>query len=175
MAGRYVRRPHAKAYTSEKASGEEAAQKDCQAAQEMKTSVPEWFRLQSDGGSVPGGWLGRWLANERQWREEAILHDFKYYLIALQYPLRSVEFVGSRMAADYEFKKGVQAQAKNKAVGWLRARLCFRGVRIGGRAAMRKPAELAVPPTAKSREHLKKFLDKPMTARAQRQFKQWEK
>lgn len=134
---------------------------------------PHWFILQCDGCSVPTKAAKMFLRAEKfAWPCQK--HDFMYYLAALQWTPGSPQWQGYRFEADATLRDNIKLVAKNRFFGFLYSRIYFRGVRIGGRAAMKTQEELAVPPTAKARAHLKKFLDKPITAMAQRQLKKWE-
>lgn len=141
--------------------------------------VPKDFKSQSDGGSVPLGRAGRWLFKEPQWRAAAYIHDFRYYLIALQWrgPSKdrepSVDWVGERMKADYEFKLNRRLCAKRKFLGAVRALYCFRAVRTGGRASMKEPSELWVPPTLKAIEEVQACCERPLTQQAMKQIAEW--
>lgn len=142
---------------------------------------PKWFIDQSDGGSCPGGKFGKWALREPVWRPAAWWHDYGYYRVALQYPPGSHEWITGRFRADHAFKLNVRKCLPNRFMGWLRAKAYFRALRAFGNQSVRRPIKnpeedkLAVPPGPLSRENLKKHLDKPMTARAKRQFAQWEK
>lgn len=148
---------------------------------------PPWFVQQSDGGSVPGGRFGRALLNEPEWREAAYTHDWRYYLNALMYPApgtfnadgnEMVRWVGARLTADYELKENRKRCAKNKLMGWASSRLIFRGVRIGGRIAMRKPDELVVPPTLEAIAEVEasciKWMGGQFTNQAKLQTEKWK-
>lgn len=141
---------------------------------------PGWFRLQCDGCSIPTRAGKLFLRAERfAWPCEN--HDFMYYLAALQWTPGSPQWQGARLRADARLKENIRLVAKNKFFGFMYSRIYFRGVRIGGRKAMRKPEKnpetdkLAVPPTAETREQLKTYLDQPLTALAERQFAEWER
>jgi hypothetical protein len=111
--------------------------------------VPEWFKRQSDGGSVPLGWFGRFVFNERQWRAAAYIHDFWYYLIALLWDpeYEESDWVSARMKADFELKQNRKAVAKHRIIGWAWGRIIYRGLRVGGAGSVRSREELVVPPT----------------------------
>lgn len=142
--------------------------------------VPLWFRLQSDGGSVPGGWFGRWLLKEKQWRAAAFIHDFCYYIIALMYKPGSSAWVTARFRADDELKRNRRKCAKNRFIGWMTGRLIFRGVRVGGAVAMRTVDEIAVPPIIKSVEEVEALCEEwtrraGLTEQAREQIVIWKR
>lgn len=103
-----------------------------------------------------------------------------YFLPALEWKPHSPEWQGDRLEADARLKENIRLVAKNRFCGWMYSRVYFRGVRIGGRGAMRKPTEkpiedkLAVPPGTKARKELLQYLENPLTPLAKKQFKQWE-
>lgn len=136
--------------------------------------VPEWFKLQSDGCSVPTR-LGRFFLRARQSRAGCYIHDFEYWLIALEWVAHSPEWVGARMAADYRLKQNRKLVARNKAIGWIYSRLWFRGVRVGGRSAVRASYELAVPPTLGAVLEIETYLSRPITTQARRQLEAWKR
>ena len=142
--------------------------------------VPGWFKIQSDDCSTPGGRLGGWLLQRRVARPACIIHDFEYYLTSLQWPSYSPAWMGDRLKADANLKVNRKKIGRNKLIGWIYSRIYFRGTRIGGRWAMRKPQKrpiqdkLAVPPGPKSRKQLKEYLNKPLSPLADQQFNQWE-
>lgn len=137
--------------------------------------VTEAFKWQSDGGSVPLGRVGRWLFKERQWRAAAYIHDFRYYLIALQWPVRSAQWVGARMEADYEFKQNRRLCAKNRFMAPFRALYCFRAVRIGGRMSIKLASELWAPPTWQAINEIEACCETPLTEQAKQQIAKWRK
>lgn len=146
--------------------------------------VPYEFKRQSDGGSVPFGWLGRWAFNEKQWRAAAYIHDYWYWLIALMYTSPKVKgsdpagwsmWVAMRMRADFELKQNRRLCARNKALGWLGSRIIFRGVRVGGRGSMRLPSKLWAPPTLKVIEEIEQCPELVMTKQARGQISKWRR
>lgn len=143
--------------------------------------VPDWFRLQSDACSTPGGRLGGWLLKRQTAQAACYIHDFEYYLTALQWPSYSPAWMGDRLKADANLKVNRRKMGRNKLVGWIYSRIYFRGTRIGGRWSMKNPQKrplqdrLAVPPGPKSREQLKKYLNRPLPSLAEQQFIQWER
>lgn len=144
----------------------------------MKTRLeglepPKWFIAQSDGGTCPGGKFGRWVLREQVWRPAAWRHDYKYYLIAIQYPPKSHEWISERFRADHAFKLNLRKLLPSRFMGWIRARAYFRALRVFGAQAIKKD-KLAVPPGFLSRSNLEKHLDEPLTARAKLQFREWE-
>ena len=140
--------------------------------------VPDWFKFQSDGGSVPGGRVGRWLFKETQWRAAAFIHDFRYYLIALLLRSDLPAWVGVRMEADFELQKNRKLCAKNRFIGWAYSRIIFRGVRISGANSIRLPAELVVPPTLKAIEEIERlcleYYYARLTDQAKEQVRKWK-
>lgn len=142
--------------------------------------VLSWFKLQSDNCSVPTK-LGKMFLNAKKFSWPCQIHDFMYYLPAIQYAPHSPKWQGARLQADARLKENIRLVAKNRFAGWMYSRIYFRSVRIGGRGAMRKPKKnpvkdkLAVPPGPKSREELKLYLEQPLTPLAKHQFAQWEK
>lgn len=137
--------------------------------------VALWFKRQSDGGSLPGGRVGKWLFIEEQWRAAAFIHDYWYFLIGLQWPAQSPQWVGARMEADYELKQNRKLCAKNKFIGWAYARIIFRGLRVGGRGSIKLPDELVVPPTIKDIEDVERDCRFPITEQAEEQMVKWKR
>lgn len=138
--------------------------------------VPDWFKWQSDGCSTPGGKLGGWLLKREETESACYIHDFGYYLTAIQWPSHSPAWMGDRLEADAYLKVNRRKLGKNKLIGWIYSRIYFRGTRIGGRWAMKNPLEdeLAVPPTREAREQLKLYLHEPLSPLAEQQFDLWE-
>ncbi len=137
--------------------------------------VALWFKLQSDGGSVPGGRVGRWLFKESQWRAAAYIHDYQYFLIALQWPAHSSQWVGRRLTADVDLKQNRKLCAKNKFIGWAWGRVIFRGVRVGGRGSILLPDELVVPPTINAINDVERDCRFPVTEQAGEQIAKWKR
>lgn len=120
--------------------------------------VPDWFKAQSDGGSIPTR-LGKWILREKDGRPAAYVHDFDYYLIPLEYKKNSPEWVGARQEADIRLKQNLALIVSRKR--WYArfiARQWYRGVRIGGKHTVRTVAELAIPPTAQEAVELYAFV-----------------
>lgn len=136
--------------------------------------VPEWFKKQSDGGSVPFGRVGKWLFVESQWRAAAFIHDFRYWLIALQWTHKSPAWVGARMEADFEFKKNRKKSAKRRWLAPFQAMYCFRAVRAGGRVSIHNSSEIAVPATLADVEEIEAMLEPAVTALAAAQIVKWK-
>ena len=153
--------------------------------------VALWFKLQSDGASVPGGWLGRKLFITTQWTAAAFIHDYEYFLIGLQWPspkmdrppdiafhiwqaLRS-KWVGARIEADRNLKENRKLCAKNKFIGWAYARIIFRGLRVGGRGSILLPDELVVPPDIKAINDVERDCQFPVTEQAAEQIAKWKR
>lgn len=134
--------------------------------------VPDWFKKQSDGCSVPTR-IGRLFLKAEQARAACYIHDFGYYLTALQYHEGSAKHEGARMAADYNLKRNRKLVARTRMFGWIYSRMYFRAVRIGGKYAMKGPEELAVPPTVADVEALGRYLNKPFTPLAVRTIYKW--
>lgn len=137
--------------------------------------VALWFKLQSDGGSLPGGRFGKWVFNESQWRAAAFIHDYRYFLIALQWAPHSAQWVGARMEADYELKENRKKCAVHKVIGWAWGRIIFRGVRVGGRGSILLPDELVVPPSIKAIEDVERDCQFPVTEQAAAQIAKWKR
>lgn len=144
--------------------------------------VPWDFKRQSDGGSVPFGRLGKWAFNEKQWRAAAYIHDYWYWLIALMYaspkdkdsdPAGWSLWVACRLRADFELKQNRRMCARNRIVGWLASRVIFRGVRLGGRASVRKPENLWMPPTLEALGEIIECPELVMTEQAEAQIVKW--
>lgn len=140
--------------------------------------VPEFFSLQSDGCSIPLGRLGKFLMRARQARHVCEKHDYRYYLIAILWATEAIEWQNARFAADNELKHNRRLVAKRLFFGRIYARIYFRSVRIGGRLTIKKPSDLAVPPTLVAlemvKDHLLKMED-PLTERAEAILNYWRK
>lgn len=140
--------------------------------------VPEFFKLQSDGCSVPLGRVGRFLMRADQARPACDIHDYRYYEIAILWATGAIEWVNARFAADYELKVNRKLVAKRLFFGRIYAAIYFRPVRIGGRLSIKKPSELAIPPTVVALEAVKKDLlgmENPLTERAEALLEYWSK
>ena len=140
--------------------------------------VPEFFKLQSDGCSIPLGRLGRFLLRAGQARPACYIHDYRYYLIATLWVTGALEWVNARWSADYELKLNRKLVAKYLFFGRIYAMLYFRPVRIGGRFTMKTPSELAVPPTPPAIDAVKRDLlamENPLTKRAEAILDYWRK
>jgi hypothetical protein len=135
--------------------------------------APKWFTLQSDGCSVPTR-IGKFFLKATQSRAACFIHDFEYYLLAIQWERVSAEWKGARMGADWNLKRNRALVAKNKVFGWIYSRLYFRGVRVGGKHTVREPRDLAMPPTLGALKKLKSYLDKPITKLAKAKLEEWE-
>lgn len=136
--------------------------------------VTDWFKKQSDGCSIPGGRLGKYLLKAEQARPACFIHDFMYYLTALQYKHKTPAWVGSRMEADYQLKKNRRLISRHGLMGRVYAFIYFRGVRGGGYCSMKNPKYLAVPPSLEARKELRRYLEIPITKLADTKFKEWE-
>lgn len=108
--------------------------------------VPEWFRGQCDGCSVPWWWL-RWLMNAELARPVCVIHDYEYYLASLSFEPGQAEWAGARAAADFRLRKNRAQIARNRVVGWFYSRSYWIAVRFWGRAALWKRGRaLPTPP-----------------------------
>jgi hypothetical protein len=135
--------------------------------------VPPWFKAQSDGASIKTRFL-RFVLRAKKARAPAFIHDFDYYLTALQWKRGTPEWIGARMEADARLKDNRAAVAlKHKVMGEVQSNLWFRGVRFGGAGAVRDPSELVVPPTLEDINQIADFLDKPITKQAQKWLGIW--
>ena len=141
-------------------------------------NVPRFFSLQSDGCSVPLGRAGKFLMRAGQAREACEKHDYRYYLIAVLWADGAIEQVSARFAADYELKRNRKLVAKYLFFGRIYAAIYFRSVRIGGKFTIKKPADLAVPPTIIALEAVRKDLltmENPLTERAGAIVEYWRR
>ena len=135
--------------------------------------VPPWFSKQSDGCSAPGGRLGKWLAKTKIAVNACYIHDFDYYLNAIQWKPKTPGWVGDRMQADYRLRINRRLVGKNKVFGWIYSRAYFRLVRLGGRYAMKRPGELVIPPSIEAIDDLEQFLHRPLTKQARVLLNVW--
>ncbi|KKM87930.1 hypothetical protein LCGC14_1263890 [marine sediment metagenome] len=135
--------------------------------------VPKWFIEQSDAASIKT-YLLRFILRAKKAREPAYIHDFDYYLTALEHEEKSPEWIGARMEADARLKDNRAAVAhKHKIMGKIQSELWFRGVRMGGRDSVKDPSELVVPPTLQDIDEIENFLTCPITKQAQKQLELW--
>ncbi len=137
--------------------------------------VPPWFKKQSDGCSTPGGKLGGWLLKTEQARAACYIHDFDYYLNAIQWVPKTPTWIGDRLQADYRLRINRKLVAKKKLIGWVYSRAYFRAVRLGGRYAMKRPGELVIPPSIGDIDELEQFLHKPLTRQARTLLNVWRR
>lgn len=137
--------------------------------------VPPWFKKQSDGCSTPGGRVGRWALRTEQAKAACHIHDFDYYLNAIQWIPKTPGWVGDRLQADYRLRINRKLVAKNKMLGWIYSRAYFRSVRLGGRYAMKRTGELVIPPSIQDIDDLEQFLDKPLTKQARVLLNVWRR
>lgn len=140
--------------------------------------VPEFFKLQSDGCSIPLGRVGRFLMRAKQARPACYIHDYRYYLMAILWATGAIEWVNARFSADYELKLNRKLVAKYRFFGKIYAAIYFRPVRTGGRLTIKKPSDLFVPPTIVALEAVEKDLltmEDPLTERAEALLKYWRK
>ena len=128
--------------------------------------VPHWFKNQSDGCSAPGGRLGKWLLKTEQARAACYIHDFDYYLLAVEWKPKTPGWTGDRMQADYRLRINRRLVAKRKLFGRIYGLAYFRAVRLGGRYAMKRPGELVIPPSIEAIDDLEQFLHRPLTKQA---------
>lgn len=140
--------------------------------------VPRWFKLQSDGCSVPLGKLGRWALKADQAKPACIIHDFRYYEIAIQYDFEGsrsekAKWKTKRMQADYELKQNRRLVAKVRFFGRIYAIKYFRAVRAFGAKCIKTIPELQIPPTIKALEELEGLFDDKLTTRAENIFHIW--
>lgn len=140
--------------------------------------VPGWFIRQSDGGSLPLGWFGRFVFNEPQWRAAAYIHDFWYYIIALVWDPEEdkSDWVSSRMKADFELRQNRARVAKHRVIGWAWGRIIYRGLRAGGAGSVRAPSELVVPPSIAAVDEIEALIVEmglPVTEQARDILAQW--
>jgi len=102
--------------------------------------VPRWFKKISDGCSVPYGL--RLLLKAKQGRASCYIHDFRFFGLTLAYPPGSPMRNSWRMHADFELKQNRALSMKWEWLGRLYGSIYFRGVRIGGRKALKSRSEL---------------------------------
>lgn len=140
--------------------------------------VPKWFKLQSDGCSVPLGKVGKWALKADQARPACIIHDLRYYEIAIQYDPEGTDaekasWKLARMKADYELKQNRRLVAKVRFFGRLYAIKYFRAVRAFGASCVKTIPELPIPPTILALEALEALFDDKLTKRAENIFHIW--
>ena len=151
--------------------------------------VPTWFKDQSDGCSVepfrPKNIFLRRLAiipnrafrivlRAEQARAACYIHDFRYYINAIQNVGHSPDWVGSRMRGDYELKQNRALVGRNKFFGWAYSRMYYRAVRVGGKYAMKLAPKLVIPPTLDDIQALvRDHLHKPLTPQAEATIEKW--
>ena len=134
---------------------------------------PGWFKEQSDGCSVPTR-IGKFFLRAEQARETCYVHDFEYYLTALQFHEGSGSWVGARHKADYNLNLNRALVARNRVIGWIYARMYYRFVRLFGRFAMKAAPYLFMPPSLEAIAELEGYLRTPMTPKAQAQIAEWK-
>lgn len=135
--------------------------------------VPGWFKAQSDGCSVPTR-IAQFFLKAEQTRAACYIHDFEYYLFSIQYHDSDPRWQDRRWAADNHLRRNRALVAHNRFIGWIYSRLYFRGVRIGGKYAMKLAPNLFVPPTVDHIQALAKdHLRKPLTPQAEATIEKW--
>lgn len=140
--------------------------------------VPEWFKLQSDGCSVPTGFLRKVLKSS-QTRAACYIHDFEYYLINICYQPNTLESRNARQMADVSLRWNRTRIGRNWLSGQVFGRWYYRGVRLGGKRALnKKHGTLVTPPSMKSvdeiREHCIELCDGALTKTAKKRLAKWQ-
>lgn len=136
--------------------------------------VPDWFKEQSDGCSVPLGRIGRWALKADQAKPACIIHDFRYYEVGIQYIAGGEKWKIKRMQADFELKMNRRLVAKRRFFGRLYAMNYFRAVRLFGSQSIKTIPELVMPPTIEDIDALEVLFDDPLTERAKEIFQMWK-
>ena len=113
--------------------------------------VPNWFKGDC---SVPFGL--RSLLKAEQGRAACRIHDFRYYCISLAYEPGSPMRDQWQLFADYELKLNRALSMRPRWLSRVFGALYFRGVRLGGKYAMKTQQELysRMPPSMKACEQL---------------------
>ena len=117
--------------------------------------------------------VGKFFLKANQARAACYIHDFEYYLIALQWKPNAIEWKVVRFQADYHLKRNRKAVARWWLAGRIYARLYFRFVRLSGRFAMRTTPHLFMPPTPEALEEIKGYLRLPITRLARDTLARW--
>jgi len=145
--------------------------------------VPSFFKITSDGASVPTGFM-RKVLDADQTRAAGFIHDYGYYLGNICFVPGTLDYKRARYQADVDLKFNRTKIGKGFVRGQVFGRIYFRGVRfpfIGGARAMRKKhGKLERPPSLASLELVRGHcvdLCKPhgLSKYAKKQLKQWEK
>lgn len=148
--------------------------------------VPDWFKARSDGCSVEPfkgkvGAIGRFInylarlcLQADQAKAACFIHDFHYYLVAVQWPRYSPEWKGARLEADAYLKENRRRVARNPLFGLIYSLLYFRAVRVAGRWFVKPLTELAVPPTKEDIAYVESLLDFPLTKQAISALEHWK-
>ena len=135
--------------------------------------VPNWFKLQSDGCSIPSRFMSKFL-DALQTRAACYIHDYEYYLVNCCCAQDSVDRKHYRKSADVnlQFNRVRIGRGSTKVGKWWKGqvfgRWYYRGVRIGGKRALNKKVyTIPVPPSVKEIKRVEKdillMLQKPMT------------
>lgn len=135
--------------------------------------VPDWFKAQSDGCSVPTR-IGRVFLKAKQSRAACYIHDFEYYVAAIDFPDGFGRDV-ARFQADLRLRGNRKLVARTRFFGWIYGRLYYRAVRLGGARAMKTEDRLAIPPTLKDCEDIKTHLRRELTNHAGGIIRGWER
>lgn len=142
--------------------------------------VPGFFKLASDGCSVPTGFLRKFLKAD-QTKAACRIHDYSYYLINICCEIGSKDHKHKRHIADATLRWNRTKIGKNWITGQIFGRLYYRGVRFGGGNALRKKhGKLIAPPSEQALEAVRKDCIEfcqphSLTKRAKKKLRQWEK
>ena len=135
--------------------------------------VPDCFKAQSDGCSIRTR-TARFLLKAEQARAACYIHDFEYYLTAIQWERGTAEWVGDRMKADYRLKRNRKLVARFGFLGRIYSRMYFRAVRVGGKYTVKETPQLFVPSTLEDVQALvRDHLRKPLTPKAEETIEKW--
>lgn len=134
--------------------------------------VPPWYKLQSDGCSLPLGKVGRFLLRGRRAKLVCCIHDFECFIADIQYERHSPAWRNERLAADFGLKINRKLLARCWLVGQMYARLYYRGVRLGSYSRVGNQKIIA-PPTNKAIDDMIDLMTRPLSSKALAHVQSW--